>query len=117
MCDLSESTAYLEDATTGERYLMGAYRSPGFQTLLRAVSHWSSTGTPVELAVCRRDFPAWTEYDRIQVTPEVVDELWKLSSEIFDSPTLRSSGVHTFIQTALNSFGDLIIRSGEPRTL
>ncbi len=115
MCDLSEHTAYLDDPTSGKRYLVGAYRSPGFQTLLRATSHWVSTGTPVELAFCRRDFPAWNEYARLQMTPEVVRELWKLSNGSFNSPKLRSSGVYDFIQSGLNSFGDLIIRSAEQR--
>lgn len=112
MCDLSEHTAYLDDPTSGKRYLVGAYRSPGFRTLLRATSHWISTGTPVEFAVCRRDFPAWNEYTSLQVTPEVLRELWKLSNGIFNSPKLRASGVYDFIQSGLNSFGDLIIRSG-----
>jgi hypothetical protein len=103
-------TAYVEDPTAGKRYSVGGVRSPGFSRLLDALDSWSQEGSAKELAFCRPAFPAWGEYVRIALEPEVLKEMRRLSRQDFGSPTLRSSGVFDFIQGGMNSYGDLIVR-------
>ena len=111
LCDMSEDTAYVDDPGTGDRFLVGGYKSQGFKVLIKALRHWEKTGEPIELAFCKRDFPAWSEHSKISLSDGVIAELDRLSNGDFSSPRLYTSGAHTFFQNGFNSFGDLIIRS------
>ncbi len=108
--DNDAATAYVEDPTVGKRYSVGGVRSPGFPRLLDALDSWTEQGSVRELAFCRPAFPAWGEYVRLTLKPEVLKEMRRLSRQDFGSPTLRSSGVFDFIQSGMNSYGDLIVR-------
>lgn len=108
--DLHELTAYYDDER-GERHLVGAYKSPLFATLLEALQDWSMGAEALEIAACERNFPAWGQVARLDITEETVSQLEALARGNFDEEELQASGVLEFMKRAVFSFGDLIVRS------
>jgi hypothetical protein len=108
--DLHEATAYYDDEN-GKRHLVGAYKSPLFRTLLEALEDWSMGTEVLELAACERNYPAWGQVARLDVTREIVGQLEALATGNFDEEELQASGVLEFMKRAVFSFGELIVRS------